>query len=75
MNDEQRDLTPEEKRAIRALQRLAKTWPKSLWLFSGSGTLWVMKYDEHGSRVLDGTGADSKYIVDKVNIDNDGGDW
>lgn len=35
--------TPEELRAIRSLQRLARKWPPSLWLFSASGALRVGK--------------------------------
>ena len=40
--------TPEEQRAIATLKRLAKRWPKSLWLFSASGTLTVMRAGPHG---------------------------
>lgn len=36
-------ITPEEAKAIRSLKRLAKNWPKSLRLFSWSGTLCVTK--------------------------------
>lgn len=38
------ELTPEEKRAIAALKRLAKRWPQSLILFAtGGGDLSVRK--------------------------------
>lgn len=70
------DPTPEELRAIRALKRLAKTWPKSLWLFSASGSLHVMRADLDGNHVhtRDG-GIDGDYLLDTIDIPNDGGDW
>ena len=72
-------LTPEEKKAIRAINRVAKTWPESLWLFSASGTLCVMRNGENGRHVHGGThsadGVNPDYIVGEVLIDNDGGDW
>ena len=71
------ELTTEEEKAIKSLHRIAKKWPESLWLFSGSGTLWVMKKDKNGNRILDDTGCvDSKAVVSSsIDIDNDGGDW
>lgn len=68
--------TPEERKAIRTLKRIAKTWPKSLWLFSASGSLHVMQADRDGSHVhtRDG-GIDPDYLLDTINIPNDGGDW
>lgn len=77
-------LTKEERNAIASLKRLAKRWPKSLWLFSASGTLNVMKCDEAGEQVMrpeyrgcagGGGGVDSDYRVDTIEIPNDGGDW
>jgi len=71
------DLTPEEKKAIRALERAAKIWPESLWLFSGDGTLCVMKKDENGKKVMriaggsESVGADA--IITSIKIENDGG--
>ena len=35
MDGDKIDLNDEEKKAIRALKRVAKKWPKSLWLFLG----------------------------------------
>lgn len=70
--------TDEERRAIASLRRLAKRWPKSLWLFSGSGRLCVMRNGQDGRRVMtndkDG-GADSDYCLATIAITNDGGDW
>lgn len=69
-------LTAEEKRAIRELRALAKRWPKTLWLYSGSGTLWVMREAEDGSRpVTTSGGVDPNYSVTSIDIPNDGGDW
>lgn len=70
------DITKEEESAIKALKKLARKWPKSLWLWSGSGTLWIMKCKPDGTRGETLFGAvDPDYIVDSVDITNDGGDW
>jgi hypothetical protein len=67
--------TQEEEKAIAALKALAKKWPKTLWLFSASGTLSVMK-KKNGEHVLTpGGGMDPDFLVDTVDIENDGGDW
>lgn len=69
-------LTDEENKAIRSLKRIAKAWPKSLWLYSASGSLCVMKRNEDGERAESSTGGvDPDYIVDHIDIPNDGGDW
>jgi hypothetical protein len=65
-----------EDQAIKALKRLAKRWPKSLWLFSASGSLCVMRTTKHGDPAATPRGGvDPDYIVDTINIPNDGGDW
>lgn len=70
------DLTQEEKAAISALKRLAKRWPESLWLFSASGTLTVMRCGEGGEHVKNELGGmDQDYCLDTIDIPNDGGDW
>ena len=74
------ELNPEEKRAIRALKRLEKIWPKSLWLFSAAGTLCVMKCGEDGERAYrrsyDGSDSiDHRMQITDIDIPNDGGDW
>jgi len=74
-------LTVLETDAIVALQKLAKTWPKSLWLFSASGTLGIHK-KANGVRMMFppggdgyGGGVDPAYRVATVDIENDGGDY
>ena len=71
------DLTKDEQRAIASLKRLAKRWPQSLWLFSASGTLCVMRKDEDGQQPhLPDHGVDPAFMVDTISgIPNDGGDW
>ena len=70
------DLTADELKAIAALQRVAKTWPKSLWLFSASGSLNVMKKNAAGDMAETAYGGfDQEFSVAKINIQNDGGDW
>lgn len=71
-------LTPEEKRAIASLHRLAGRWPASLWLFSAAGSLCVMKRNLAGEpAMLPGFsgGVDPDYHMTTIDIPNDGGDW
>jgi hypothetical protein len=74
-------LTKEEKEAIATLEKLAENWPQSLWLYSASGTLNVMKKHE-GLKALKaaGRGGFGEYVhpgfsVVDIDIENDGGDW
>jgi hypothetical protein len=73
------DLEPtrEERRAIDALKKVARDWPKSLWLFSASGSLCVMRKGANGERMhTRGGGVDPDYEIDEIHgIENDGGDW
>lgn len=72
------ELTLEEKQAIASLKRLARRWPKGLWLFSGGqGGIAVMKLNERGEKVTlgRGEGFDSDYVVGHIDIPADGGDW
>lgn len=63
------DLTPVEKRAIATLKKLAKAWPKTLVLFSLSGTLVVMDYDDFQQR-----SSSAEWLASIQGIVNDGGD-
>ena len=70
------ELTKDETKAINTLKRLAKTWPESLWLYSASGTLHVMRKGEDGhAAMLPTGGVDPDYALTSVGIENDGGDW
>ena len=72
------EVTQEEQNAIRTLQRPAKRWPKSLWLFAASHDLWVMKLSPASERYVVAThgGMDSDAIVAHIRgIHSDGGDW
>lgn len=70
------EITKEELSAIKALERLAKKWPDSLWLFCNGCSVHILKKNENGERVLtEGGGMDDGYVVGYVNIENDGGDW
>lgn len=69
-------LTVEEEKAIAALKRIAKKWPESLWLFSASGTLCVMKKYPGNSRYPPGwSDLSTEAEVATIAIENDGGDW
>lgn len=70
------ELTKEERNAISTLKRLEKRWPKTLWLFSNGMSISIMRCGENGEHVTEDHGGMSlDYIVDSVNIENDGGDW
>lgn len=71
------EIAAEERRAIMALHRIAKKWPKSLWLFSASGSLWVMRAGPDGEKIKlgNGEGNDPSYAIAPIDIPNDGGDW
>jgi hypothetical protein len=74
--DGPRPLTPEERRAIRTLRRLAKTWPDTLWLYSASGSLQVMQTGPDGEHVKTSRlGVDQDFVITTIGIPNDGGDW
>lgn len=69
-----KELTKAEEKAIELLEKTAKHWPKSLWLFSAGGTLHVMKKKDGQQVFVDG-GADQEYSVAIITIENSGGDW
>lgn len=87
MSFAEEELTDEERSALRSLRRLAKRWPKSLWLFSASGTLHVMRTGPNGKRVMrrdthlfasgeaDPEVTDQRASIGTIDIPNDGGDW
>jgi len=73
--------TKKEQKAIDSLKRIAKKWPETMWLFSASGTLCVMRKGENGEQVTTdikkygGGGMDQEYVLATIDIINDGGDW
>jgi uncharacterized metal-binding protein len=74
---EEIELTKKEELAIKRLQKLAKTWPKTLWLFSCSGSLEVHKLNKDNEVAIDNNGSpDPNYCVETIiGIKNDGGDY
>lgn len=62
-----RDLFPHEREAIEDLKRLARRWPKSLMLFSNSGSLLVLDNDKEPP-------THDKAFAHIPGIPNDGGD-
>jgi hypothetical protein len=63
------ELTDEEEKAIRALRRLGKKWPKSLLIFGGSQAgLSIRKIDENGDYFH------QTEVASIAGIPNDGGD-
>lgn len=69
------ELNRAEKKVIAALYRIANKWPESLWLYSASGRLNVMKKSADGKRIMVGDGYSPEGFVAFINIENDGGDW
>jgi hypothetical protein len=72
------ELTDEEEKAIKSINRLAKKWPETLWLFAGSstGSITIMKYKEDGScAICSNDCVDPNFIVGSASIPNDGGDF
>ena len=68
--------TVEERRAIRSLQRLARRWPHSLWIWCADGRLYVMRKGADGGHAMLRTdGVDPAYVLGTVAIEADGGDW
>lgn len=70
-------LNDEERAVIRAFRRLAKKWPKSLWVFGCESGLVVMRTGPDGHHIHDASGCvDQDYIVERIRgIDADGGAW
>jgi hypothetical protein len=60
-------LTEDEAKAISALKRLARRWPKTLTLFSWSGSLYVMKPSPERTY-------EEAIVVNINGIPNEGGD-
>ena len=68
------DLTPEERKAIRAIKRIAKTWPDTLWLFADGGAILFLRTGPGGRHVVDEHGCvDRSYEVGSVSIPAEGG--
>ena len=69
-------LTQREISKVRALERIAASWPKNLWLWAGGGELYVMK-KKNGEREMTAHGGyDPDYLVAHLHdIESDGGDW
>ena len=68
--------TSNEELAIELLRKVARHWPKSLWLFAADGELCVMKKTEENQKATTHTGGmDPDYILAAIDIESDGGDW
>lgn len=78
INLDREDLTEEELKALRALDRLARIWPETLTLVSMGGSLHALRSDEMypaGGRFGDGISQDAIVWSDMSRITNTGGDW
>lgn len=75
------ELTEFEESCVKSLNRLARKWnskPNRLWLYSASGSLYVMLHSGDGNDEPDitrGGGINPNNAICKIDIDNDGGDW
>jgi hypothetical protein len=68
-------LTTDERKAIMALHRLAKRWPKTLTLVSMAGALHVIRTDDERFQHWDTAVRAEAVIQTFQGIPNDGGDW
>jgi hypothetical protein len=69
------EITEEEARAIASLQRLAKKWPRSLTLFSWSGSLAVYHTADTDRLVVNHDGNAEDLVLTWIEgIPNGGGD-
>lgn len=70
------ELTKAEELAIELLNKAARHWPESLWIFAADNQLHVMKKDASGKIAMksDG-GVDQGFVLESINIEADGGDW
>ena len=65
-----------EAQAISALNKLAKAWPSTLWLFAASNTLNVMRTMPNGGQAVTvGGGMAPEFCIATISIPSDGGDW
>lgn len=70
------ELTVEEKKHVAKMQKIASSWPRSLWLFSANGVLHVMKKVNDEKAMTPNGCFDADHTVATIyGIDNDGGDW
>ena len=71
------ELTADEKRAITALKRVAAHWPKTLWLYATGLSVNIMRCGPDGEHMVEAPhgGVDPAFVVDTIDIPNDGGDW
>ena len=69
--------TKEEQKAIDALKKLEKIWPKSLWIFATGNGLHVMRCGKNGEHMTDSYGSmdEKRELAYITGIDNDGGDF
>lgn len=69
-------LTNEEIKAVEALEKVFKKFPKTLWLFN-DGTMSIMKYSKDGKAVYTKEGSvDQGYVVTVIhNLHSEGGAW
>lgn len=72
------ELSKEELKAVRRLKKLAKEWPKSLWLLS-NGFVHVMRANQDGTRKVvggnDGAFDQGCIVATIADLPSDGGDF
>ena len=68
-------LDESERRAIASLQRLARTWPRSLMLASMAGTLVIVRTDDERFDDDDNAIRNQAAVAFVHGIPNTGGDW
>lgn len=72
-----KELNADQKRAIAALKRVGKKWPKGIWLMCNGNSMAVVMTGPNGEHIMGSDGCvDQEYTVDHIEgIDHDGGDY
>jgi hypothetical protein len=73
--DNEPELTPDERRAIASLRRLAARWPRTLTLASMGGDLAIVRTGDPRFLGDDSAGRQEAIVADVRGIPNTGGDW
>jgi len=74
-------LTKKQIKQVKALQKLAKDWDDSIWIYAAAGTLYVMleggtEQNPNPKLTKHGGGVNQANIIEAIdNIQSDGGDW
>jgi len=64
----------EEELAVELLKKTARHWPKSLWLLSADGSLYVMKRENDRREIIAGRVINNSFVLAEIDIETERGD-